>query len=207
MTTRRDLSRATALAEEVLSWDDRRREQAAEDKHDELELQTIARNELNEGAIHAISWLIRIGFRPLSPELRDRSETLLRYVDRLIRLATRGQPWADALLKAGASMMLQADRELPPNLRRYVAQCLTLGIPLPMTYPRNVLRQINIWSAVGQLVDLGWRPTRNYAAQSIEGAEESACSIVARVLRSKGHNISEDAVMKVWRGGRTRVRW
>lgn len=64
---------------------------------------------------------------------------------------------------------------------------------------RNQHRDSQIGRAVlGVVMRYQIRPTRNRAARDRPNAPESACSIVAKALRTLGFNLTEEAVEAIW---------
>jgi hypothetical protein len=122
--------------------------------------------------------------------------------ERLIAAAKSGDADADTILRGGIAISLRFDWPLPLCLKLYAADALAAGIRVAQRQQqalKNRRRDLEIALAVYVVSkDFGFLPTRNYAAHDVDGAAESACSIVARALARNGIHMSEGAVAKIW---------
>jgi hypothetical protein len=90
------------------------------------------------------------------------------------------------------------DGTLPEHVRDLILEMLS---PKPVSRKRGRYSQDEFWArdqfivkAVECVVARGFAPTRNQASE-----HQSACSIVTAALARLGENLSEAAVVKIWR--------
>jgi hypothetical protein len=115
--------------------------------------------------------------------------------------AAAGDPNADWVLRFEAANALLAGQELPAPLATYIAGKLLESLfnrPPGKGDPyRNAPRNAFITKMVPVLVAAGFAPTRNRARHET-GDRDSACSLIARILKRHNLSISESAVETVW---------
>jgi hypothetical protein len=123
----------------------------------------------------------------------------------LVAKAVDGDQVAPKVLFWVAARFVESGCAMPHHLRRYVAEALTSrsrdAPPRrrgPDPYAKHA-RDTDIADAVGKIVRLGFRPTRNRESQN-----ESACSIVAKALQKLGLHVEVPTVEKIWSGFRTK---
>jgi hypothetical protein len=117
----------------------------------------------------------------------------------LIDRARDGDPIAmDATWEIAANF-IDEGYVLPEGLRQYIVDLLLGDATCAPAKSRgragyvNYERDFKIASVIRQVVDRGFKPTRNHATES-----ESACSIVNKALKRLGLHLSEAAVVKIW---------
>jgi hypothetical protein len=144
-----------------------------------------------------LSWNGSIMYAPFSEIEYDEAKGL-----RLIQKANAGDVDAEAALCGIAMYFILAQRPLPSPLGEYIATILLHRLNARGPRGRggdryaNVGRNLFVVRAVLQLVRRGFRATRNRASR--DGAQESACSIVAKALGRVGIQIDETGVEKIW---------
>jgi hypothetical protein len=112
-------------------------------------------------------------------------------------LAEAGWQEGHRALCAKAEALTRAREPLPLDLQQYIV-AVAARSTIPKRKKGNITpnfgRDICIKVAVERLCRRGFKPTRNPNSR-----EESGCSIVKTALARLGvHNISEDAIQKVW---------
>jgi hypothetical protein len=125
--------------------------------------------------------------------------------ERVVELARSGDKDAGAVLCEMGSRFIAGSCTMPPILRDYFIARLSEDFPArPGQRGRkadtNLHRDVAIVSAVAELVDRGFRATRNDASD-----HECACSIVADLLEGLDVELTYSGVAKVWTK-RRRVR-
>jgi len=145
----------------------------------------------------------------LVPKLAQRPEGPAIYDDAkgeaLVATAVDGDQVAPKVLFYVAARFVESGCAMPNHLRRYIAEALTsrTGVAPPRRrgpdpYAKHA-RDTDIADAVGNIVKLGFRPTRNRESQN-----ESACSIVAKALQKLGLHLEVPTVEKIWNGSRAK---
>jgi hypothetical protein len=122
----------------------------------------------------------------------------------MIAKARGGDQVAPKVLLFIAAQFVESGCVMPNHLRQYVADTLRLrsrDAPTrrrgPDPYAKHA-RDTDIADAVGKIVKLGFRPTRNRESET-----ESACSIVAQALGKMGVHLSVPAIEKIWNASRS----
>jgi len=124
---------------------------------------------------------------------------------RLIARAATGDQVAHGVLCFVAARFVESGCSFPPNLREYIAGALLSQSKEPPQRRRgrdpyaNYSRDRDVARVVKEIMNLGFRPTRNRATES-----ESACSIVSRALNELATELNLDiglsdvAIEKIW---------
>lgn len=115
----------------------------------------------------------------------------------LIERAQSGDYLAYRTLQILTVRLLEIRSPMPFALSQQLAKFF--GRPLPSQRTLAIRAcDAQICFAINDLVQQGFRPTRNVASR-YEDKIESACSIVCVALRRLGINLTEDAIEKIWR--------
>jgi hypothetical protein len=124
----------------------------------------------------------------------------------LIAKASDGDQMAHNVLCSVAARFVESGCAMPSRLRAYIAGTLSSQFRKAPQRHRgpdpyaNYIRDGDVARVIGEVVKLGFRPTRNRATTEAE----SACSIVAKALTKVGLNLSVPAVEKIWSASRKR---
>ena len=118
----------------------------------------------------------------------------------LIVKARSGDQLAHKVLCQIAAFFIRDDCSQPPQLRTYIVDSLQSEASDPPPRRRGVdplaneSRNFRIAWAIGEVIKLGFHPTRNRATADTQ----SACSVVTAALAKCGVHLSEPAVEKIW---------
>jgi hypothetical protein len=186
-----------SLKEGAASWRDRE-----PSGHEEAALwQSVVASDCMYGRPILASGQIRIVLQ-LKPEPDGPPDSFKFYDDekseRLIDKARNGDSVATSVLCNNAARFVESGRPLPTRLRELIVEVLkAVADARPTKRGRdpyaNHPRNFQIACTIFNVINLGFRPTKNRATEA-----ESACSIVAKALAKLDIHLSDVSIEKIW---------
>jgi hypothetical protein len=111
----------------------------------------------------------------------------------VIFLALNGWNEAHRSLCHYAKWLTDQQQPLPHGLQMYVVYAARHGFKSRKRF-KNTRRDLGIAIAITELVDVGYRPTRNAGTEA-----PSACSLVSEALPALKINLTERSVEQIWK--------